>query len=85
LPESGHRDADLLLLGRAVREMREQHGKSADELAAAAGMSRRRIDALESGDLDPTYEILLAIADAIGIRPSALFMLVERLKASDER
>lgn len=84
MPERGHKDADLLVLGRAIRRMREQQDMSADELAGATGMNRRRIDALESGHLDPTYELLLALADGLGIQPSELVTLAEQLKESKE-
>ncbi len=84
MPESRQRDADLLVLGRAVRRMREQQGMSADELAGATGMGRERVDALESGRLDPTYELLLALADGLGTQPSALVILAEQLKRTNE-
>jgi len=84
LPESGHRDADLLVLGRAVRLMREQQSKSAKELADATGMSRHRIDELETGHLDPTYELLLELAEGLGTQPSTLVTLAEKLKESGE-
>jgi transcriptional regulator with XRE-family HTH domain len=80
LPESEHGDSDLLVLGRTVRRIREQHGISADELARAIDMSRERIDALETGHLDPTYELLLALAEGLAIQPSALVTLAEQLK-----
>lgn len=83
LPESGHRDADLLVLGRAVRRMREQRGMSADELAGATSMGRERVDALETGRLDPTYELLLALAEGLGTQPSALVILAEQLKGNE--
>jgi transcriptional regulator with XRE-family HTH domain len=84
LPEGGHRDPDLLLLGRALRRLREQRRVSVDELAGAIDIPRQRIDALESGRLDPTYELLLALADGLGVRASALVILAERLKQSGE-
>ncbi|HEY3865851.1 MAG TPA: helix-turn-helix transcriptional regulator [Solirubrobacteraceae bacterium] len=84
LPEGGHRDPNLLVLGRAVRRMREQQGMSADELAGATGTSRHRIDALETGHLDPTYELLLALAEGLDTQPSTLVTLAERLKESNE-
>lgn len=64
--------------------MREQQDMSADELAGATGMYRRRIDALEAGRLDPTYEMLLALAEGLGIQPSELVTLAEQLKESNE-
>lgn len=84
MPESRHRDADLLVLGRAVRRMREQQSMSADELADAIEIRRQRIDALETGHLDPTYELLLAVAEGLGVQPSALVTLAEQLGESNE-
>ena len=84
LPDRGKQDVDLAILGRAVRRMREQRGMSADELAGAADMTRQRIDGLEAGHLDPTYELLLALAEALGIQPSTLVALAEQLKESSE-
>jgi transcriptional regulator with XRE-family HTH domain len=63
--------------------MREQLGMSADELASATGISRQRIDALETGHLDPTYELLLALAEGLAIQPSALVSLAEQLKEAN--
>ncbi|MHB8241902.1 MAG: helix-turn-helix domain-containing protein [Solirubrobacteraceae bacterium] len=82
MPEG--RDADLLLLGRAVRRMREQQGMDIHDLAVTTGMPRDRIEALEVGDLDPTYELMLALAKGLGTKPSALATLAEQLKGSSE-
>lgn len=84
LPDGGHQDADLAILGRAVRQMREQRGMSADELAGATGLTRQRIDVVETGHLDPTYELLLALAEGLRIQPSALVALAEQLKESSD-
>jgi len=84
LPASEHRDADLLVLGQAVRQMREQRGMSIDELAGATSIARERVDALETGRLDPTYELLLALAEGLDIQPSALMILAEQLKRTNE-
>ena len=83
MPESGHTDANLLVLGRAIRRMREQRGISTDDLAGAGGVSRQRIDALEAGQLDPSYELLLALAKGLGVPLSALLLLAEQLNESD--
>jgi transcriptional regulator with XRE-family HTH domain len=64
--------------------MREQQDMSAGELADAIDIGRQRIDALETGRLDPTYELLLAVAEGLGTQPSALVTLAERLKESNE-
>jgi transcriptional regulator with XRE-family HTH domain len=83
LSESGHRDADLTLLGRAVRRMREQRGMSVEELAGATGTHRKRVEALETGRLNPSYELLLALAEGLGVQPSALVTLAEQLKEAN--
>lgn len=79
LSESGYRDADLVLLGRAVRRMREQRGMSVDELASVTGTHRTRVEALETGRLNPGYDLLLAVAEGLEIQPSALVTLAEQL------
>jgi transcriptional regulator with XRE-family HTH domain len=65
--------------------MREQRDMSADELADSSGILREHIDALEAGQLDPTYEQLLEIADGLGTQPSELVSLAERLQASTDQ
>lgn len=57
---------------------------STADLAVATGMTRDRIDALESGRLDPTYELMLALGEGLGTQPSALVTLAEQLKESGE-
>jgi transcriptional regulator with XRE-family HTH domain len=84
LAPGNHKEPNLLILGRAVKLTRKQRGMSAGELAEASGIPLERINALEAGELDPTYELLLEIADGLGIQPSALVVLVERLDASPE-
>jgi hypothetical protein len=38
----------------------------------------------KAGHLNPAYELLLALAEALGIQPSALVALAEQLKESSE-
>lgn len=81
MPEVRQPEKDQLLLGEAFREVREQHGLSAGELATATGEGRARIVALEEGRLDADYELLLTLADSIGVRPSVFFLRAEELAA----
>ena len=76
------KDPNLLLLGRAVQLIREQRGMSTGELVRASGVPREQLDALEAGQLDPTYELLLEIADGLGAQPSALVVLAEQIDSS---
>ncbi len=62
--------------------MREQQEVSIDALARATTIPRENIEALETGHLDPTYELLVAIAERLGTQPSALVLFAEQLKRS---
>jgi transcriptional regulator with XRE-family HTH domain len=66
-------------LGGAVREQRERCRLSQSALAAAAGVEEQQIRALERGQLDPEYELLLALADALEVRAGALVIRAEEL------
>jgi transcriptional regulator with XRE-family HTH domain len=66
-------------LGHAVREQRERCRLSPSALAAAAGVDEKRIRALERGQLDPEYELLLALADALEVPAGALVIRAEEL------
>jgi transcriptional regulator with XRE-family HTH domain len=81
LSESEQREQDLVILGQAVRWMRDQQGLSTSQLAAAANVEAQRIAALEAGRLDPTYELLLALAQGLGVQPSALIACAEDIGA----
>jgi transcriptional regulator with XRE-family HTH domain len=81
VPEVRQAEKDLLLLGEAFRALREQHGLSAGELATATGVDGVRIVALEEGCLDPDYELLVTLAEGIGVSCSAFFLRAEELAA----
>ena len=62
LSERAAKITRLYVLGRAIRELREQRRARARSRRPPA--SKRRIQALEAGQLDPDYELLLALAEA---------------------
>jgi transcriptional regulator with XRE-family HTH domain len=63
--------------------MRKQHGLSARDLATAAGVDPARVAALEDGQLDPDFELLIALAKRMGDGPAALFLQAEELARQD--
>jgi transcriptional regulator with XRE-family HTH domain len=71
---------ELLLLGRAIREARTEREIGVPELAAAAGIEPSVIGDLEEGRLDPTYDLLLAIADSLSVQPSTLVLRAEAMR-----
>jgi transcriptional regulator with XRE-family HTH domain len=70
----------LIALGRAIREVRDERSMESDELAAAAGIERERLDEIEAGQSDPPYDVLLALARGLGIEPE---VLVSRARSAD--
>jgi len=82
LPDGGHRDADLLAIGRALKTAREQQSMSIEALAHVTGVSGSRIRTLEAGLLDPTYELLLVLSDGLGMEPSTLVAMAQQRRSS---
>jgi transcriptional regulator with XRE-family HTH domain len=67
------------MLGKAIRELREQHRLTADGLCAATDVSPPQLAALENGRLDPDLELIAAIARGLGVRTSEIFVRAEQL------
>ncbi len=59
--------------GDRLRLARVAKGLTQQELAAAAGVSRQAISGLESGKFDPSLEVALAVAGALGVSVEELF------------
>jgi XRE family aerobic/anaerobic benzoate catabolism transcriptional regulator len=66
-------------IAKRIRSARARGGVTRKQLAAASGASERYLAHLEAGTGNPSIEMLLAIADALGIA------LVELLPMSGER
>lgn len=65
-------DRELIALGRAVRQLREQQNMTEGQLATAAGLTPGRLDAIEAGRFDPRLDVLLALAHGLNVQPSEL-------------
>ncbi|WP_344339134.1 XRE family transcriptional regulator [Agrococcus versicolor] len=59
-------------LGARVRRERHARRWTLEQLAHAAGVSRRQLVTIEQGDANPSIGTLLAIADALGVGLPAL-------------
>lgn len=55
-------------LGRAVRELREQHGWSQAQLAEMAGMTQSAVARFEAGGNVPTLPVLERLARALDVK-----------------
>jgi len=72
---------DLLILGKAIREIRAQRGLSASALARASGVPFERLAALEDGRLDPDMALLFELAESMSVGTSVFFKRAEDLDA----
>jgi DNA-binding XRE family transcriptional regulator len=58
-----------------LAELRTARGLSAAELAAAIGVSRQTVYAIESGDYAPNTTVALRLAEALGVAVEEIFQL----------
>jgi transcriptional regulator with XRE-family HTH domain len=59
--------APLASLGYAVHLQRARLRISQDQTAKRAGMHRNYVGAIERGEINPTYETLLRLAEGLGV------------------
>jgi len=64
--------------GHRVRELRETRGLSQEELAFRAGVHRTYLGGIERGERNPALKNIAAIAEALGVTLSELFMFGNR-------
>jgi transcriptional regulator with XRE-family HTH domain len=75
---SPSRSSDHLALGRAVRELRARRGVSQEELGFRSTLHRNYVGAVERGELNPTYGVLLRLCGGLAVPLSELVALAER-------
>ena len=56
-----------------IKELRRARGLRQEDLAAALGVSRQTINAIEKGDYNPTIKLCAAICRALGKTLDELF------------
>ena len=68
---------DAVLVGRVIQRFREQKNQSQELVSGFAGIGRTHLSAIERGERKPTLETLFKIADALGVKPSAIVAAIE--------
>ena len=66
-------DADLLILGHAVRQHRQAQGYSQEELADRSGLHRNYIGGIERGERNVGVKALIELSRGLGVHPVDLF------------
>lgn len=67
-----------LALGRAFREARQRAGLTQAEVAERGGLPPTYISDIERGVRNPSYELLLGLSKALGVRLSEVIRRAER-------
>jgi DNA-binding XRE family transcriptional regulator len=85
--EHNRQTANLRRLGEAFQQIRTEQGRDVAELSASTGVDPEQIRALERGEMDPDLDTMLALAEAMSLRPSAFVLRAEAIaeKATDDR
>ena len=74
----------LKILGKRVRELREERRMTQAKLAEKADLSTNYIGEIERGEAQATLDSLFAIMDALEINPSLLFTPLDRPQDKEE-
>lgn len=74
-----------IAFGLALRQAREARGLSQEEAATAGGIDRSYFGHVERATKVPTLNTVWRVADAVGLRPSQLFVQAERILAKGKQ
>jgi len=69
---------ELVALGRAVRELRARRGISQETLAHRSYLHRNYVGAIERGEINPTFRILLELENGLWLPLTELIYTYER-------
>jgi len=67
-----------LVLGKVIRELREERKLTQEAVAHAAGVHPTWVSRLESGTLNPSWGMVSRVASALGVEVSELAKRAER-------
>lgn len=69
---------DSVIVGRAIRDLRNQKGITQEVLSGFAGVARTHLTMIENGSKQANFETLWRIAIALEIKPSELVAAIEK-------
>ena len=72
---------DHRMMGIVIRKLRIKKGLSQEVLSGFACISRSHLAMIENGSISPTVDTLWRIAEALGMKLSELFALMEQERA----
>jgi transcriptional regulator with XRE-family HTH domain len=75
------RSKDHIALGKAVRAVRNKSGMTQEQVSEASGIAPTYISDIERGIRNPSYEMLVSLAGALGAPLSEIIKRAERGEA----
>jgi transcriptional regulator with XRE-family HTH domain len=78
IPKARKQSPAHVALGRAVRELRARRGLSQEELGFCSRLHRNYVGAIERGEINPTFRILIALSRGLAVPLSELLVVFER-------
>ena len=75
-----HRENRRLSLGHRIRAIRKAKGWTQEELGAKADISYKFIGEIERGQQNPSFDVLVKIANGFGIELSELFLFEPEIR-----
>jgi transcriptional regulator with XRE-family HTH domain len=69
-----------LPIGEAIRHVRKTKGLTCSELARRAHISRSTVSMLEHGHKTPRLDLLIRLANALGVEPHKLVKLICKMR-----
>lgn len=70
-------DYDKKAVGKAIKKLRKETGKSQEVISGFAGIARSHLSMVENGTKQANFETLWKLADALGLKPSELVSKIE--------
>jgi DNA-binding XRE family transcriptional regulator len=66
------------VLGNTIRELRARRALSQERLGFASGLHRNYVGAIERGEINPTFRVLMKLSEGLAFPLSQIFVLFER-------
>jgi len=74
------RSPELRALGRAARYLRARHELSQERVGERAGLHRNYVGAIERGEINPTFRVMLKLTRGLDVPLSKLIADTEQLR-----
>lgn len=72
------------VMGQTIKALRKERKLTQEVLSGLAGIARTHLTMIESGTIHANIETVWRIAQALDMRPSELFSLIEEKTGNEE-